>query len=145
MSGPQEIPLEHYLDADDILRPGETSAMRLRTRYGTNGDGRMGSGTGAVKVGNFDIVGQLNGHWSNEYEDGGGNIVPFSGDTTRSGMAKARWRPAVGHQFTGTFIDYNSEFVDTTATGGSHPPRNMMVVSAHMVVIATYSPSMNRR
>src|SRR6476620_9818709 len=32
-----------------------------------------------------------------------------------------------------------------TETGGSQPPRNMMVVSAHMVVIATYSPSMNRR
>src|SRR5262249_50923225 len=33
----------------------------------------------------------------------------------------------------------------TTLTGGSQPPRNMMVVSAHMVVMATYSPSMKRR
>src|SRR4026208_1419091 len=31
-----------------------------------------------------------------------------------------------------------------TSSGGSQPPRNMMVVSAHMVVMATYSPSMNR-
>src|SRR5450631_3990319 len=31
----------------------------------------------------------------------------------------------------------------TTANGGSQPPRNRMVVMAHMVVIATYSPSMN--
>src|SRR6201998_1306529 len=30
-----------------------------------------------------------------------------------------------------------------TATGGSHPPRNRMVVMAHIVAIATYSPSMN--
>src|SRR5215470_10728927 len=30
-----------------------------------------------------------------------------------------------------------------TAIGGSHPPRNRMVVMAHMVAIATYSPSMN--
>src|ERR1700730_15387133 len=29
------------------------------------------------------------------------------------------------------------------ASGGSHPPRNRMVVMAHMVAIATYSPSMN--
>src|SRR3712207_5284113 len=29
--------------------------------------------------------------------------------------------------------------------GGSHPPRNMMVISAHMSTMATYSPSMNSR
>ena len=107
------------IDADDILRPGEMSAVRTRTRYSTNGDGRLASGTGAVKVGNFDVVGQLNGRWSNEYEDGSGKEVANSGDTNKSGMAKGRWRPAPGHQFTGVIIDYNSEFVDTTATGGS--------------------------
>ena len=32
-----------------------------------------------------------------------------------------------------------------TSTGGSQPPRNRIVVSAHMVTIATYSPSMNNR
>src|ERR1700716_4575259 len=33
----------------------------------------------------------------------------------------------------------------TTAIGGSQPPRNRMVAIAHIVVIATYSPSMNNR
>src|SRR6267154_5485957 len=32
-----------------------------------------------------------------------------------------------------------------SATGGSQPPRNMIVASAHIVVMATYSPSMNKR
>src|SRR6202051_1112139 len=32
-----------------------------------------------------------------------------------------------------------------TATGGSQPPRNMIVAIAHIVQIATYSPSMNSR
>src|SRR5688572_21167440 len=31
----------------------------------------------------------------------------------------------------------------TTGTGGSQPPRNRIVAMAHMVPIATYSPSMN--
>src|ERR1700727_1504011 len=31
------------------------------------------------------------------------------------------------------------------STGGSQPPRNRTVASAHIVVIATYSPSMNSR
>src|SRR5688500_9151522 len=30
-----------------------------------------------------------------------------------------------------------------TGNGGSHPPMNRIVVIAHMVAIATYSPSMN--
>src|SRR5215475_14505196 len=31
------------------------------------------------------------------------------------------------------------------STGGSQPPKNRMVAIAHIVVMATYSPSMNRR
>ena len=31
------------------------------------------------------------------------------------------------------------------ATGGSQPPRNRIVVSAHIRTMATYSPSMNIR
>src|SRR5438270_469865 len=31
------------------------------------------------------------------------------------------------------------------STGGSQPPRNRIAASAHIVVIATYSPSMNSR
>src|SRR5215475_4863912 len=31
------------------------------------------------------------------------------------------------------------------STGGSQPPRNRIVASAHIVVMATYSPSMNSR
>src|SRR5208337_1874962 len=33
----------------------------------------------------------------------------------------------------------------TTGNGGSQPPRNRMVAIAHMVAIATYSPSINIR
>src|SRR5262249_48132043 len=32
-----------------------------------------------------------------------------------------------------------------SATGGNQPPRNRIVASAHIVVMATYSPSMNSR
>jgi hemoglobin/transferrin/lactoferrin receptor protein len=104
------------LDADDILKSGELAAVRSRTSYASNGDGRLVSETGAVRAGNFDIVGQLNGRWSNDYEDGAGNTVPNSGDTTKSGFAKARWRPLAGHEFTGIVIDYNSDFVDQLGT-----------------------------
>lgn len=105
------------LDADDILLPGEYAAVRTRTRYGTNGNNRLGSATGAVRVGNFDVLGQLNGRWSDDYEDGGGNTIDNSGDTTNSGLVKARWELAPGHKLTGTFVDYNSDFVDKVVPG----------------------------
>lgn len=106
----------NLLNADDILRPGEYSAVRSRSSYGTNGDGRLQSGTAAVKVGNFDILGQANYRESNDYEDGGGNVIEDTGDRTKSNMINTRWRPAPGHQVTGTLIDFTSDFVDRPAT-----------------------------
>lgn len=100
------------LDADDILRPGETAAIRSRTRYTSNGEGLLFSETGAVKAGNFDILGQFNSRSIGDYTDGSGTVVPDSGSDTDSGLVKARWRPAPGHQLTGTIIDYDSQFAN---------------------------------
>lgn len=107
------------LDADDILREGEYAAVQSKTSYGTNGNEKLASGTTAVKVGNFDILGQFNGRWNNDYEDGDGNDVPGSNDETDSKLVKMRWRPATGHQITGSVIDYNSDFTDEIEGGGS--------------------------
>ena len=67
------------LDADDILRGNETAALRSRIRYTSNGDGMLVSETGAVKVGNFDILGQINWRSIGNYEDGAGIEVLDSG------------------------------------------------------------------
>ena len=102
------------LNADDILREGEYAAVRSRSGYASNGDGLVESGTAAVRSGGFDMLGQANGRWSNDYEDGDGNEVANSGDTTKSYLGKARWRPAEGHEITATIIDYQSDFIDQT-------------------------------
>ncbi|HRN87268.1 TonB-dependent hemoglobin/transferrin/lactoferrin family receptor [Hyphomicrobium sp.] len=107
------------LDADDILRPGEYAAVRGRASYGTNGDEKLGSGTTAVKVGNFDILGQFNARRNGDYEDGSGNKVPGSNDETDSKLVKFRVRPAEGHQITASLIDYNSAFIDEVESGGT--------------------------
>ncbi len=100
------------LDADDILRAGESAALRSRTRYTSNGGGMLYSETGALKIGNFDVVGQFNSRHIGNYEDGAGRKILDSGEDNVSGFGKMRWRPAPGHQITGTIIDFNSEFVD---------------------------------
>ena len=87
------------LDVEDILKPGEYAAGRTRVGYGSNGNSKLASETGAVKVGNFDILGQANGRWSDDYEDGDGNEVSNSGDETqvlsRQGALAAGRRPPV--------------------------------------------------
>lgn len=107
------------LNADDILRPGETMAMRLRARASSNGVGMLGSATGAAKAGGFDVLGQINGRDVGLMHDGSGNDIINSGERTDSGLVHARWRPAFGHQITSTYIDYYSSFIDATATGGT--------------------------
>ena len=106
------------IDADDILKPGEHAALRWRGTYSTNGEGYLSSTTGAIKLGAFDVLGQLTGRQVGDFEDGNGKIVPDSAKSTDSGLAKIRWRPAPGHQITGVVLDYNSHFVDTVTSGG---------------------------
>ena len=125
------------IDADDILRPGETAAIRSRTRYSTN---RRAAGRAArLPCGSATStsVGQLNGRRLNEYEDGSGKVVPNSAQQVNSGMVKSRWRFAPGPPDHGHHVDYNSQFVDTTATGGS--PRDTDVTNQQYSLGYTFS------
>ncbi len=101
------------IDADDILRPGEKAAIRSRTRYSTNGNGWLESGTGAMRSGNFDALVQANGRWNDNYEDGAGRVVPNSSDEDTSYLGKARWRQS-GHEIVVTALDLSSHFFDST-------------------------------
>lgn len=106
------------IDADDILRPGERTAVRSRTRYSTNGNGWLESGTGAMRSGNFDALVQANGRWNDDYKDGAGRVVPNSADEDSSYLGKARWRQS-GHEVVVTALDLSSHFVDSTAPNPS--------------------------
>jgi hemoglobin/transferrin/lactoferrin receptor protein len=107
------------LTADDILKAGEYAAVRSRTGFASNGEGKLASGTVAARSGNFDIVGQVNGRWNNDYEDGSGHKIAGSNDKVTSEMVKARWRPALGHQVTASIVDYNSDFIDQVEEDGT--------------------------
>jgi hemoglobin/transferrin/lactoferrin receptor protein len=107
------------LDADDILLGNEVAAARTRLRYASNGPGYLLSETAAAKAGNFDILGQFNSRWNGDYKDGAGNEIADSGDTTKSGFVKTRWRPSAGSQFTVTALDFQSEFIDRPSATSS--------------------------
>lgn len=101
------------IDADNVLKPGETVGVRLKSRYATNGKGPFGSASAATRVGNFDVVGQVNGRDVDPYEDGRGRVVANSGEETGSTLARTRWTFAPGHQVSGTVLGYRSEFIDS--------------------------------
>jgi hemoglobin/transferrin/lactoferrin receptor protein len=127
----------NLLNADDILREGEYAAVQMKGSYGSNDDALLGSFTGAVRAGNFDILGQTNFRDSNDYTDGGGHVIADTGDETQSNMINARWRPANGHQVTATIIDYTSDFVDSMA--GSSTRRDTDVQNNQYTLGYTFS------
>lgn len=99
------------LTADDVLRPGETVAGRLKGRYETNSTGVNGHAEVAARVGNaFDAVAA--GTWASygDYTDGAGNEIVNSGYDLKSGLFEARARPADGHELTATGILYNATY-----------------------------------
>lgn len=78
------------IDAADLLAPGQTVGAETSAGYQTNNDMRRGSLTvfGAPAEG-VDLLVNAVRSSSGNYLDGSGNDIPFSGDSVRSGLAKA--------------------------------------------------------
>jgi hemoglobin/transferrin/lactoferrin receptor protein len=129
------------IDATDILKAGETAGVRLTGRYSSNGQGLFGSSAAAMRIGNFDIVGQLNGREVGDYNDGNGARIVNSGEDTTSGLIKFRMGSDNGHRITGTIIAYDSNFIDSAVTGSS--PRDTDVTNRQYNIGYTYTPSDN--
>ena len=87
--------------ASDFLKPDETIAGSIKGRYETNGDGWTTAATGAARIGEaFDVIGNVVFRAADDYEDGNGMTVPYSRYDVLGGLAKARFRPADGHEIT---------------------------------------------
>lgn len=109
-------------DAGDFLRDGENWALSQKLRYETNGDGYLSSTTGAFRLNeNADFIGNFNWRDSDEYKDGNGNVVRWTGEEVLSGFGKITLRPADGHElkFGVTLQDYQ-DFI-TGSSGSSSP------------------------
>lgn len=104
------------LDSEDIIRPDAEMGARLRTIYDTNGAGPTLNAVGAARIGeSADIL--LGGTLQKlgDYESGGSETIN-SAQEMKSGLAKARFRPASGHQFSLSASRYLSEFENGAST-----------------------------
>jgi hemoglobin/transferrin/lactoferrin receptor protein len=79
-------------DASDFLTDGDTSALRFRLGYESNGDGALGSFIYAARPSDsFEFLGALNYRRSGDVEDGDGTIIDGTKFGTPSGLLKGTW------------------------------------------------------
>jgi hemoglobin/transferrin/lactoferrin receptor protein len=100
-------------DADDILKPGETWGFATHGEIGSNKFSGLGSIFGAFRAGpNADFVFGGTYRQLDDYKDGSGNTIVNSGETVSTGLAKATFRPADGHEVKVGGIHYNADWVN---------------------------------
>ncbi len=82
-------------DATNFLKPEETWATSVTSRYETNGSGWTTSATGAYRFSpNFDVLGNIVYRDYGAYKDGDGNRVAGSAFDVLGGLLKATVRPS---------------------------------------------------
>jgi hemoglobin/transferrin/lactoferrin receptor protein len=79
-------------DASDFLEDGDTSALRFRLGYGSNGDSALASAIYAIRPSDsFEVLGALNYRRSGDVKDGDGTVIDGTGYGTPSGLLKGTW------------------------------------------------------
>lgn len=101
-------------DAEDILRPGEKYATEL---FGLGSMGGVPGGVGSVfsaaRMGpNAEIFFGGTFRHMDSYKDAHGDTIPNTGNETWTGMAKATFRPADGHQIKLGYTHLDTSFVN---------------------------------
>jgi len=108
------------IDASDFLAEDENWALNERLGYETNGHGFTTSTTGAYRFSDdADVLGNLVYRKRQPYEDGNGDLVPWTGEQVVSGMLKGSFRPADGHEIKLGMI---RQYYDDYITGSSGSP-----------------------
>ena len=101
------------LDADDVLAPGETMALRLKATAETNAPSFLGHGEAAARLSDsVDVVAAATWRVAGDYQDGDGRTLNSAQDLV-SGLAKARVRPNDDHDITVSALHYDSSFANS--------------------------------
>lgn len=86
------------IEVDDILQPGARFGGFASMGVQSQGSGwRGGLGLGA-REGAFEALGAFSGFTNNNFTDGAGNTIPFTGDDATSLLGKLGWNPG-NHRF----------------------------------------------
>ncbi|UXM94462.1 TonB-dependent receptor [Bartonella sp. HY329] len=109
-------------DAADFLLDNERWALSNKLRYESNGKGWLTSTIGAYKFNeDFDVIGNFVYRDSDEYKDGNGKNVRWTGENVVTGMGKVTFRPSDGHEFKLSYSRQKYDDTITTLSGFSSP------------------------
>ena len=86
-------------DVQDILRPGEKSALEVGTSLGSNSNRALGSAFAGARTAAVDIFVGATTRTQSDYKDGDGTLITNSGNNVSSQIAKLTVRPWDGHEF----------------------------------------------
>lgn len=124
-------------DAGDFLRDSETWALSEKLRYESNGKGWMTSTVGAYRFHeNFDVIGNLNYRDSDEYKNGDGDVVRWTGERVISGLGKVTIRPAEGHELK---FGYSRQKYSDIMTGSSGSTSSTLSRYDADTIVSTYT------
>lgn len=133
------------MDAGDFLRDGETWALSEKLGYETNGSGFTTSTAGAYRFNeDADIIGNITYRDRDDYENGEGVVVPWTGETVAAGYVKGTFRPADGHELKLGMIQQRYDDVVTASSGSISATRyNADTVNRTYTGAYTYNPEDN--
>jgi hemoglobin/transferrin/lactoferrin receptor protein len=98
-------------EVDDVLRPGEHWGILSRGELGSNDLQGSGSTFAAFRPNpNVDLIFGGVRRSSSNYNDANGNEIQNTHSDDWSGLAKATFRPADGHEVKFGFTSYNAKF-----------------------------------
>ncbi|XSG82209.1 MAG: TonB-dependent receptor domain-containing protein [Methyloligella sp. ZOD6] len=99
------------LDVQDILRPGQNSGALTSLNWGSNGVGWSEMGAAAAQAGKISVAGAISKHDENDYKNGNGIVIPYTGEDLISGLAKAHIDISPEQRLSFGTVLYNNEFV----------------------------------
>ena len=106
-------------NVDDLLAPEQSVGGRLRHGYQ---DANEGTSTGAAvfgRMGEFDLLLDYNKRKQDDFRQGGGHIMPYSGQDSDGDLIKLRWFPGSQHELSLSSTGYRSS---TLSLGNPQQP-----------------------
>lgn len=105
------------MDALSFLRADENAAAQQKLRYGTNGESLLSSSIAAARLGDYGgLIGNVIYRNAGDYTDGGGNVLPSSGQDIIAGLVKGTLTPADGHRLDVSYLINRDSFENGSAT-----------------------------
>jgi hemoglobin/transferrin/lactoferrin receptor protein len=99
------------LDIIDVLKPGQKAGSLSTGSYGTNGQNWTGMQAGAISNGRAGFVGAISGRNPEDFKNGDGVTVPFTGQDLMSGLIKGEFLLTEEHKLKIGGVFYRNDFV----------------------------------